>query len=62
MSMWFAYKIDPGAKFRLLGNVEASDYDAALTAAWAEWPDERDPNQTQNGFSIRERPIKERKS
>lgn len=56
---WFVYKVDPrGAEFRQLGVVEAEDQPSALLLAWAEWPHERNSSQTQDGFSIRERPIR----
>ncbi|UGY08643.1 hypothetical protein [Phyllobacterium pellucidum] len=32
-TQWFIYRIDPGARLRLLGTVEADDNDTALRAA-----------------------------
>ena len=55
---WFIYKVGAGANLRFLGSIEADDQEAALAAAWAEWPQEIDAYQTQKGFLVRSKQLK----
>lgn len=60
MTTWDVYKADRRAADdrrmlgRFLGTVQADTQPEALALAWERWPTEKDPNQVQAGFSLRQ--------